>query len=158
MYNFLWESKLIIWSLVDWKQFDKKTTWWMVSLYHGIKILCQVRILSLILQLLVNNYTGGRNVGCDIAEYLLSKMDPGKVGVWLPWWCHALVFPVPGNWGPQLPGAISTKAWHHHTPTSPGSILLGIFSYVTSNKSAGSVFVAPDLGLICPWWIWSLIK
>ena len=72
MYNFLWKSKLIIWSLVDWKQFDKKTTWWMVSLYHGIKILGQVRILSLILQLLVNNYTGGRNVGCDIAEYLVK--------------------------------------------------------------------------------------
>ena len=30
---------------------------------------------------------------------LLSKMAPGEVGMWLPWWCNALVLPAPGNWG-----------------------------------------------------------
>ena len=30
---------------------------------------------------------------------LLSKMTPGEVGVWLSWWCHALVHTAPGNWG-----------------------------------------------------------
>ena len=29
---------------------------------------------------------------------LLSKIAPAEVGVWLPWWCHALVLPAPGNW------------------------------------------------------------
>ena len=27
------------------------------------------------------------------------KMILGKVGVSLPWWCHALVIPPPGYWG-----------------------------------------------------------
>ena len=30
---------------------------------------------------------------------LLSKIVPGKVGVWLPWWCPALLLPAPGSWG-----------------------------------------------------------
>ena len=30
---------------------------------------------------------------------LLSKMAPGEVGLWLPWWCPALVLPAPGSWG-----------------------------------------------------------
>ena len=30
---------------------------------------------------------------------LLSKMAPVEVGVWLPWWCPALVLPAPGSWG-----------------------------------------------------------
>ena len=30
---------------------------------------------------------------------LCSKIVLGEVGVWLPWWCHALVLPPPGNWG-----------------------------------------------------------
>ena len=43
--------------------------------------------------------------------------------------------------GPQLPGAGRTRAGHHHgshTPTSPGTILLGKMP-ITPNKSAGSV-------------------
>ena len=32
----------------------------------------------------------------------LSKMAPGEVGVWLPWWCSALVLPAPGSWGDFL--------------------------------------------------------
>ena len=35
---------------------------------------------------------------------------------------------------PQLPGAERTRAWHHHgshTPTSPGTILLGKMAYHT---------------------------
>ena len=34
-------------------------------------------------------------------------MTPGEVGVWLPWWCHALVLPAPGNWGLFLKSLIS---------------------------------------------------
>ena len=30
---------------------------------------------------------------------LPSKTASGEVGVWLPWWCPALVLPAPGNWG-----------------------------------------------------------
>ena len=43
--------------------------------------------------------------------------------------------------GPQLPGAGRTRAGHHHgshTPTYPGTILLGKMP-ITPNKSAGSV-------------------
>ena len=43
--------------------------------------------------------------------------------------------------GPQLPGGGRTRAGHHHgshTPTSPGTILLGKWP-ITPNKSAGSV-------------------
>ena len=44
---------------------------------------------------------------------------------------------------PELPGAGRTWAGHHHgshTPTSPGSILLGKMP-ITPNKSAGSVYL-----------------
>ena len=30
---------------------------------------------------------------------LPSKTASGEVGVWLPWWCPALVLPAPGYWG-----------------------------------------------------------
>ena len=30
------------------------------------------------------------------SKELCSKMALGEVGVWLPWWCHALVLPAPG--------------------------------------------------------------
>ena len=36
--------------------------------------------------------------------------------------------------GPLLPGAGRTRAWHHHgshTPTSPGTVLLGKIAYHT---------------------------
>ena len=29
---------------------------------------------------------------------LPSKIASGEVGVWLPWWCPALVLPAPGYW------------------------------------------------------------
>ena len=35
----------------------------------------------------------------DWQAILLSKMAPGEVVMWLPWWCHTLVLPTPGNWG-----------------------------------------------------------
>ena len=49
--------------------------------------------------------------------------------------------------GPQLPGAGRTRAGHHHgshTPTSPGTILLGKMP-ITPNKSAGSVYLAVEI-------------
>ena len=30
---------------------------------------------------------------------LPSKTASGEVGVWLTWWCPALVLPAPGSWG-----------------------------------------------------------
>ena len=48
--------------------------------------------------------------------------------------------------GPQLPGAGGTRAVHHHgshTPTSPGTILVGKMA-ITPNKSAGSVSFTHD--------------
>ena len=38
---------------------------------------------------------------------------------------------------PQLPGAVRTRAWHHHgshTPTSPGAILLVKFAVTPRKK------------------------
>ena len=60
--------------------------------------------------------------------------------------------------GPQLPGAGRTRAGHHHgshTPTSPGTILLGKMP-ITPNKSAGSVSTASSSQVSprCPRDIW----
>ena len=33
-----------------------------------------------------------------ITMFNTFKMVLGEVEVWLPWWCHILVLPAPGNW------------------------------------------------------------
>jgi hypothetical protein len=34
-----------------------------------------------------------------LTGHFTSKMAPGEVGVWLPWWCPILALPAPGSWG-----------------------------------------------------------
>ena len=46
--------------------------------------------------------------------------------------------------GPQLPGAGRTRAWNHHgshTPTSPGTILLGEMAYHTKQIRRQCIFI-----------------
>ena len=38
-------------------------------------------------------------LGTEMFGVSPSKTASGEVGVWLPWWCPALVLPAPGSWG-----------------------------------------------------------
>ena len=46
---------------------------------------------------------------------------------------------------PQLPGAGRTRAGHHHTPTSPGTILLGKMAYHTKQIRWECMLFRPSL-------------